>query len=162
MTNNHIEKLVADSVLNNPIEITVGGKKMLISKPTIATLISASQWIAKLPEIPNPATNDEATNIALCYAKDCAVIGEIAAILILGHKGMKKEWKIFDWTIRSWDNVKPLAKKLLDEFSAKELYNLITASLGEQNLDFFLNIIISLSKVNLIKATKIKTTVSGQ
>ena len=158
----NIESLVADSILNEPIEITVNGVKMRINKPTVSTLISASKYIGKLPNVPTPETKSDEIEIALGYARDCNVIGEIVAILFLGRKKMFTEKKLFGFTYRYVDNVKPLAAKILDEYSNKELYDLVTTMLSEQNLAFFLNITISLNRANLLRKTKTnEMTVSG-
>ena len=157
----NIESLVSDSILNEPIEITVGSVKMKINKPTVSTLISASKYIGKLPNIPNPETKSDEIEIVLGYARDCSVIGEIAAILFLGHKNMFTEKKLFGLTYKFVDNVKPLAAKILDEYSSKDLYNLITALLSEQDIAFFLNITISLNRANLLRKTKMNETIAS-
>ncbi len=177
--NNNIEHLVADSALNEPIELNIDGVKMQTCKPKVSTLIAVSKHIGKLPNIPMPKTTSEEFEVVLAYAGDCEeVLGDIMAILILGRKGMITEKitseivpkKIFGITCGKKtierkeliDNVKPLAEKILDEYSNKELYDLITSLFSEQNLAFFLNIITSLSRANLLKQKKMnETTASG-
>lgn len=180
----NIEHLAADSILKEPIEITVNGDKMLINKPTVGTLIAASKYIGKIPELPIPETKSEEVEIALGCAGDCEVLGDIVAILFLGRKNItseveqeevivipakkflgityKKEREERNVKIVTVDNVKPLAEKILDAYTNKELYDLVSTLLSEQELAFFLNIIISLSRANLLKQKKMtKTTAPG-
>ena len=108
----NLEQIVADSVLIEPIEIIVDGVKMQISKPKVSTLIAASKYIGKLPNIPIPKTTSDEFEIALGFAGDCGeVLGDIVAILILGRKGMVTEKT----------TVETLPKKILGITYGKEM-----------------------------------------
>lgn len=81
-----IEKKVADTVLQKPIEETIGGEIYQIAPPSCATIILASELVAQLPILQlNP---ENIASETLYVAKDCRVLGDVLAVLILGAKGL--------------------------------------------------------------------------
>lgn len=164
-----VESIIADTILQNPKKIALGGKEYEIARPTTATLIEVSKYIASLPDIPEP--KDEASTIvhAFAYACDCSFIGDICAILILGKKNLKGTKEVVRSRLFGLikkritvevDRQKELAQELLENCSNKELHDLISDCLGMQNVAFFLSITDSLRGANLLRKTT--TTASGQ
>lgn len=83
-----IEKKVAATVLQKPIEETIGGEIYQIAPPSCATIILASELVAQLPVLQlNP---ENIASETLYVAKDCRVLGDVLAVLILGAKGLKE------------------------------------------------------------------------
>lgn len=168
-----VEKQVSDTILQEPYNIDLGGKKYTIARPTSGTIIEVSKYISKLPIAPFIKGNDEVLTYILAYAKDCEMIGDIAATLILGRKNLietkevvKKKWfgLIKNVEIVEIDNRKRLSKELLDNCSNEELLKLISEALGMQHVAFFFSIITTLNEANILRATKkaeTKTTASG-
>ncbi|MDO5305577.1 MAG: hypothetical protein Q4E87_08400, partial [bacterium] len=109
-------------------------------------------------------------------------IGEIAAILILGAKGLTvtvKEWMVFEErrvfgllrrekTVeveRTVDRKAELAKELLEEHTPSELFTIITKVLATMELSDFFATTTFLIEINLLRQTKVvenPTTASGQ
>jgi len=83
-----IEKQVAATVLQKPIEETIGGETYQIAPPSCATIILASELVAQLPAIQlNP---ENIASETLYVAKDCRILGDLLAVLILGAKGLSE------------------------------------------------------------------------
>ena len=158
-----VEKQVSDTILQEPYNIDLGGKTYTIARPTSGTIIEVSKYISKLPIAPFIKGNDEVLTYILAYAKDCEMIGDIAATLILGRKNLietkevvKKKWfgLIKNVEIVEIDNRKRLSKELLDNCSNEELLKLISEALGMQHVAFFLSIITTLNEAKIIMAKK--------
>jgi hypothetical protein len=175
MVNDKIEGRVSETILQKSEEIVIGGETYTMEPPTTATLILASEAIAQLPMV---ALNGESmVSESLYIAKDCRVLGDIVAILILGAKRLK-ETKItvrtavrrrFFGLIRETENVEErtvvdnkaaLSEKVLNELTPQEINSLLSKMLSKMETAFFFGTIIFLIDVNLTRATK--TTASGQ
>lgn len=182
MTNTTIEQSVADAILQHRSSIEVDGKAYEIASPTPATLILISSLISTLPRIEkNPK---DILQEVLRVAKDYSIIGEIAAILILGAKRVEEKCivetdefiieKVFSWRKLKYKSV---AKKRIKEVLEKDalshalLYNcsidviskIIATRLKDMQVSSFFAVTTSLYEVNLISPTKeVETTASGQ
>jgi hypothetical protein len=159
-----IIQATADAILQNPVKVTVGERTYSIAPPTIATLIEASKYIAHIPDINIDESNDESIIAGvLSEAKNCAYIGDITAILMLGKKNLVSEKKyLFGLITRKVDNVSKLSKVLLENLSVIELHGLVFKSLKMHQPDFFFGLLIFLKSINQIKPAKTPTTASGQ
>lgn len=155
-----IEEKVTNTILEKETEIKVCKTKYQVSSPSVATLIEVSRLIAKLPFIDGNAENFFAE--ALRNAKDCEVLGDIAATLILGYKPKPKLRGWFYITRREL-KYRKLKTEIL-EMSPKGLNKLISNLLARMEISDFFGLTISLSEVNLLKPSKEmgETTASGQ
>jgi hypothetical protein len=155
-----IEIKTSEAVLQQPIDIEILDKTYSVAPPSVATLIAASAAISKLPTVDKNSENIAVE--ALAVAEDCAAIGEVIAILVLGAKGLTE-------TKRSWlgrkketiDKKAILARELLENLSPKQLNELMNRILLQMDIAFFFGSLISLTEINLTRARK-KTTASGQ
>lgn len=173
---NRIETLIGEAILQDaqPLEIE-GVGTLQVAHPSVATLIEASKSIGDLPVLPSiRGQEDKALTYVLAHARDCSVLGDVAAVLILGKKGINRRIKR-PFSTKSWKNNrvfrlfrrkvslrKVLADALLEDFTPKQLQTIVTSCLGMQEIGFFLNITISLNDANLLRQTKNETTASGQ
>jgi hypothetical protein len=163
--NDTVEKYVADTVLQEPLKVNLNGKAYTVSRPSAATIIEVSKYIATLPLAPFIEGKHEVLTYVLAYAKDCEAIGHIAATLILGKKNIittkevvtKRFFGLYKKveTVEV-DNRSRLAKELLEECTNEELLSLITNTLEMQHIAFFFRIIISLNEANILRKTKEK------
>jgi hypothetical protein len=162
-----IEQKVSEAILQRPEDIVIGGETYTVQPPSVATLILASEAIAQLPVAKLDSEN--VVSESLHIAKDCRILGDIIAILILGAKRLKEtkttvKKRLFG-LIQSTeettvDNRAALSEKILSELSPKELNSLLTNLLLKMETAFFFGTIIFLIDVNLTRPTK--TTASGQ
>jgi hypothetical protein len=160
----NIEELVADCVLQNPVEIEIGGKKHLVAKPTLGTLIEASAHMSAMSELGtidvNNATSEQVIAYCMVNAKNCENIALVLATLILGRKGKKNaaEGKcnrfLGVFKRKERDEYAEVAERILSTMSCEEILELYAKLLGLQNLAFFLSLTTSLTEVNLLKKTK--------
>lgn len=172
-----IEEKTAQTILQETEEIKVGDKTYTIAPPSVATLILASAAISRLPHLRLDGNKiiEESLNIA----KDCAVLGEIAAILILGAKHVnevvttrltqrkRRLWGLFKTThtiVRTETRKEQLAREVLEEISPRDLHNLVAQILIKMQVGDFFGLTTFLSETNLIRQTKVgpEQTASGQ
>lgn len=149
-----IEKKAADAILQRTDEIQVAGCTFEVCQPTPATLIMVSGLISEMPQI---NTNPE--NVVyevLRTAKDCLILGKIAAVLVLGAKRIKqrRKKKTGLFGLKTALEVDWLADALLYEYTTKQLAELITGRLGEMQIGDFFGITASLFAVNLLKGER--------
>jgi len=182
MAKKNIEQQTAATILQRPEEFVIDGEAFSVAPPCLETLIIASEYIAELPQIQfNP---DDIFNEALYLAKDCRLIGDICAVLILGAKNMKtvrtvKEKRVvkpkgfFPWQKEvvaevdvdiEVDNVERLASKLRLNYRPSEVHNLILERLKRMEVSAFFGLSTSLIEINLLRQTREveETTASGQ
>lgn len=162
-----IESKVASAILEKPVgEIEIEGEVYKIAPPSIATIILVSEIISKLPVV-NKVSNEEIVNSVLYHARFFRPLGNIAAILILGAKGLTEKRKkkivksyLFGLIKREKeieifvDKEKILAKQILENMRPSVLFNLVIRRLQDMEIGNFFGIITSLSDANILKATK--------
>ncbi len=174
-----IEQKVAETILQKADEVTVGGKKYKVAPPSTATLILASEAVARLPKtVLDP---QKVVEESLSVAKDCRALGDVAAIMILGARNLaetkkvreKREkrclWGLFKWNEwveveKTIDRKAELAKEILESYSPKELNLLVGGLLQSMELGDFFGLTTFLTEINLLRPTKVETkaTASGQ
>jgi hypothetical protein len=154
-----VEQKTAETILQKPEEVVIGGETYAIAPPTTATLIAASELIAELPQI--RLDGESVVSESLFVARDCRVLGDILATFILGArvgKGVKRRfWGLVKARV---DNRAALSEKILNELSPRQINSLLSNVLSKMETDFFFGTIIFLVEVNMTRATK--TTASGQ
>lgn len=168
------ESLASDAVQQKPLgTIRIGDETFTIDRPRVRTVITASALISRLPGM-NTGIKDIKSQVmeGLRTAKDSEVVGEIAAVLILGAKHLTEERVIEKKRLFGLikttstvivDKKKELADKLLLELGSDELSDLISDCLSYQKVHHFFGLIASLCEVNLLKPTgEAITTASGQ
>lgn len=162
-----IESRVADTILENKIgTVEIDGETYNIAPPTVATLILVSQIISQLPTVER-VTGAAVVNSVLHHAKDFGALGELAAVMILGAKNLTEKRQIVTYK-RKWfglkrikcvheeiiDRKSMLAKRILQTYSASELYNLIISRINNLDIPSFFVITTSLSEANMLKPTR--------
>lgn len=166
-----IEQRVGEAVLQTPTEITLKGRSFTVAPPSVATLILASEAVSQLPQV--RLDKKHVVEDSLFVAKDCRALGDIAAVLILGAKGLtetttrreKRLWGVLRRNVRvRIDRKAELSKWLLEELDSAELNKLIFELLKSFHLGDFFGTITFLIEINLLRPTKVidGTTASGQ
>ena len=79
-----IENRVAQTILQQPEEITIGNKIYKVAPPSVATIILASEIVSRLPQV--HLNEDMVVEETLSIAKDCRELGDLMAVFILGAK----------------------------------------------------------------------------
>lgn len=184
MTN--IETKVARTILQEPEEITVGDTVYQVAPPSTATLILVSEAAARMPQ--EKLDPERIVDEVLSIAKDCRPIGEFAAILILGAKGLTetrkavktvekavyepilfgllKRPRVITETVEEEvmiDRKAELSKALLEDLSPRELHNLTARLLQRMQIADFFGLTTFLIETNLLRQTReVGTTASGQ
>lgn len=185
MTEN-IETKVARTILQEPEKITVGDTVYQVAPPSTATLILLSETAARMPQ--DKLDPERIVDETLSIAKHCRPIGEFAAILILGAKGLtetRKAVKTVEKTVYEpclfgllkrprviaetveeedvIDRKAELAKTLLEELPPRELHNLTARLLQRMQIADFFGLTTFLIEINLLRQTReVGTTASGQ
>lgn len=155
-----IESKVSDTILQKSEEVPLGEKTYSVKPPTIATLIKVSELISQLPGIPLAADNPALESLAI--AKDCKVLGEIIAVLILGHGAQPVTKRIKRPGFLGWlgakieidaDPYKEFGEEILNN-SPSEVEKALIFLLKKMEIGSFFALSTSLIEVNLLKATR--------
>lgn len=172
-----IEQRVADTILQKATEIKVGDKTYTAAPPSIATLILVSEAVSQLPHIKLDDT--DIVREVLSVAKDCRILGDIAAILILGARHINEKVENVQIDEKHYlcglvrrkrkmsvitDRKTMLAHELLETLSPARMHQVITQLLSGLDLGDFFALTTFLTEINLMRQTKVEseTTVFGQ
>ena len=172
-----IEEKVAQTILQQPEGMTIGGKTYTIAPPSVATLILVSGGVSRLPHL--HLDEDKVIEETLSVAKDCQELGDIAATLILGAKHIndivesrhteKKRhlWGLFstEHTVVKYETKKErLSRELLEDTTPRDLHNIIAQTLLKMQVGDFFGLTTFLTEINLMRPTKVETEAiaSGQ
>lgn len=172
-----IESKAANTILQQPMEINVGARTYHVAPPSVATLILVSEAVSRLPQ--EELNEENVMEESLSIAKDCRVLGDLAATLILGAKHIndveKRQekrrkrhlWGLFhtSHTIEVRETAKErLSRELLEELTPRELHNTIAQILLKMQVGDFFGLTTFLTKINLLRPKKVVTevTASGQ
>ena len=145
-----IENKAASSILEKEIKVDVLGKEYSVKPVSVATLIEVSRLISDLPYIDSKVDNILAETLRT--ARDCKVLGEIAATLILGVRRKRSFLKFFFESIEEVQ-FKNLSETIL-HMTPKQLNKLLTILITTMEIGDFFGLTTSLSEVNLLKPTK--------
>lgn len=168
MNNNKtIEQKTAGAILEKPVEITIGNKTYQAAPPSTATLILVSEAVSRLPKLTLDA--EKVVEETLSVAKECRVLGEIVATLVLGAKNIKTGKKIpqikekhYLWglfKVKRTVEVEEkdiLADKALEELSPRELNAAVTRLLSEMQIADFFGLTTFLTEINLLHPRKVE------
>lgn len=173
-----IEQKVAEIALQQPTRVHVGERVYNVAQPTLKTLILASAAISMLPQ---KSLDDKHILEEVMYiAKDCGILGDVAAILILGANGLRETRKTpvkrrrrgflgllgFKHTVEEEQEVDvkgELAEYILDNLSPKQLRDIIISLINRLQLGDFFGLTTFLIDLNLLRPTKVEeTTAFGQ
>lgn len=177
MEDKTLEEKAAETILQKAAKINIGGKEYEAAHPSIATLILVSEAVSRLPKRALDSKN--LVQECLSVAKDCRVLGDIAAILILGARhindrentpqtGRKKRlWGLFGSKVKADTGrtaKERLSQEILETMTPSDLYGTIAMLLQRMDLGDFFGLTTFLSEVNLLRQTKVEnpTTAFGQ
>lgn len=155
-----IEQKTAETLLQKPQEVIIGNKHYSAAPPTIATLVLVSEAISQMPKLELDPEGRNIVGECLRSAKDCRFLGDVAAILILGGKRLRKGGR----RLFCRNERKALARDILENYSPSGLQSLIAALLQRLELGDFFALTAFLQDASLAKATRAvnQTTASGR
>lgn len=158
------------TILEEPIgEITIDGKTYQIPAPTTGTLMAVSALVSRLPKFDISVPDAELAAEVLSHAEGAATLARIAATLLLGAKRIaarqivnipipkKKHWWhpwLAKTRYRTENELDYLTKRILENFTAAKLRELIFAVVHEAGLDDFFVLTTSLTTKNLLIPTR--------
>lgn len=164
-----VEQRVAETILQKPLEVEIGGVKYTTAPPSTATLILASEAISRLPRVVLDPEN--ALGESLSIAKDCKALGDVAAILILGARNITTRaitpqtaskrplWGLFRkkrGNETAVDRKAALSKQIMECLTPKELNGLVADLLARMELGDFFGLTTFLTEINLLRQTKVE------
>ena len=155
---------MADAIFQRQKEVTIGEKTYRYPRPSMATLIMASEEISKLPNV----KIDEKGNViieVLKSARHYRRIGKIIAIMLIGAKRLQPS--NFLHNLRTRRYMRRLTNKILTDLTPGEVRALVVSLLKQVECADFFAVTTFLSGINITKPTrevesKTKTTASGQ
>lgn len=159
MKSRKVEEKAADTILQKDEVIEIGRKKYHVGPVSVGTLIQVSRLVSRMPTIElNTETANDIVTGTLMIAKDCEVLGEIAATLVLGaskpnhHSIIEKVARRLK--LSHEDKIKRLSNTILQQMSAKELNALVVALFSKMEISDFFGLTTSLLEVNVLRKTK--------
>lgn len=158
MSKKTIEGKVAETLLQEKLDVAVGTRFYTVPRPTLGTLTMASKYIATLPDFKSDRTAE--------VLGECAhgeKVARILSILILGSKRINMPGILRFLPFRR--NVGRMTRTLLDNATNSQLWSAFTQILSMSELDDFFALTTFLREVNLLAARKVEkteTTASGQ
>lgn len=168
-----MEKEVADTMLEIPEEVMIGGESYKMPPPSIATLVLFSKYVGQMPK---DVLDEEFPIGSLLQQSDkLHLLGYALSAVILGAKEFHKE--VDNRTAKGFFNRKSETKPTItkgDELAQKinqieinEAYLIFSKILKLLRIQVFFRLTTSLIELNLTKRTKMeevgtKTTASGQ
>lgn len=169
-----IEKKVTDAILQRAsVTLEIEGREYPISPASPATIILVSELVATMP-----AVDSQADNIlfeVLRTAKDTAVIGKIAATLILGAKRIREQKTIMAERVVPFKRFSFKKMRLVNSFKVEKfevneleyladlillncsnvaLREVVETRLTNMEIGSFFGLTTSLSAANQIKRTR--------
>lgn len=164
-----VEDRSAEVLLQKPLELRVGDNVYKVAKPTLATLMEVSRYVAMLPKSEITDKNDIVPYILSNASKYGRVLANIAAVLIVGiGNGVKVPQNENSKKIRwFWKKKKPskieiMSEEIMNNASCQEISEIISGALSYQSIGFFLSTIISLSGTSISSPTKTEATAPGE
>lgn len=156
------EERTSDVILQEPIEVVVGGRTYKVAPPCGATLIRISKYITGMPQMDFQGNR---LNETLAFAKDCGCMYDIVATLILGAKAIRK----MESRIRLFGRSNPydvLVDELKYDCTNAQVFEIASKILAEgMEVNDFFALSASLREISLIQTTRTaadnKTTQSG-
>ena len=150
--------------MQQPKTITIGGKEYILPKPTVATIIMASEIISQLPYI--FFEDDSIVQHVFANAKSMKPIGRLLAVLLMGAQAVTKAECKSRFSLKFWKNksdVDKLADELLGNITTREFAAVVAELISNLDIAFFFGTITSLTRVNVLSPTKTEspTTQSG-
>lgn len=137
---NNTEQKVAETLLELPKVITIGGVDYEIAPPTIGTLAMMSAEISKLD-----GNGTDIQGIIKRAESNADILTRIGAIVILGAKVIKQ---------RGEKELILLADRLSSDASIAELAGLVTTALDTLDISGFFVLTTSLKGASILKPTK--------
>lgn len=150
MNRKGIESQAADVVFDRQMTVVAGGRTFVLQRPTMATLIAASEVIAELPD--RQLDPEKIVTESMAVATSCEPIGRIAAILLLGARKGKSSSALKEalWRART----RRYGRELLRSLTPDEMKDLIIGILNGAKVGDFFGLTTSLIEVNLLRRTK--------
>lgn len=163
----NIETQAAQTILEEPLTLTIGQKTYTVAPPTVATIIRVSEAVSRLPHL--KLDPERVVEEVLAVGKDCRVLGEIAALLILGGQNSQRQeirrqtggkrllWGLIDtrrWAVTVIDPKEELTEELLNNLSPHRLFEVISQILSRLELSDFFGVTTFLSEINLLHQTR--------
>lgn len=159
--NKTIEQKTAGAILEKTVEITIGSKAYQAAPPSTATLILVSEAVSRLPKI--ILDTEKVVEETLSVAKECRILGEIVAILILGARNINARKKAPQIKEKRylWGLIKVkrtvaieekdiLAREALETMTPRELNTAVTRLLSEMQIADFFGLTTFLTEINLL------------
>lgn len=139
-----IESRIVDTILDGKKEVELGGVTYEVAPLSMRTLYKLSALVSELPVI--DVADEDFITLVIRHAKDCTILDDIAALLIVGYDGMKKR-RIFG---------KTLFRKVRDKVGSerpKKIEKILASILQDSDIESFFRITTSLKDANILTPT---------
>lgn len=148
-----VEKRVADTILQKPLEVVIGGAKYKVAPPKNATIIRMSEMVVNLPLMTKKGNVFEEV---MTKGRNSKIIGDIIALLVCGEIAPLRVYSlgsIFSHFKRG-RRFRKVRRSVLYKTSPRETIVLLSQIIKMQEVGDFFTLIISLNNANTLKPTK--------
>lgn len=147
-----IERKVADTILESKKKVELGGVIYEVAPPSMNTLYELSAMVSGLPMI--DVDKEDVITLVIRHAKDCRILNDIVALLIVGYRGMKKR-KLFG------KNPFEQVRERIGNERPRLVEGVLSGILKDSDIESFFRITTFLREVNLLNPTE-KVGAPGQ
>lgn len=158
------ETKTADAILQRVTEITIGEEVYKVAPPTLATLISVSDELSKLPDDMLDHANKEepATFITLRHARHAHGISRAISLLILGAPAPFPSMLERVFRMLKGDQVEKLARKIEAKYGVADLAIALLRLIDRLEVHDFFALTTFLSAIRVAKPTKVEQTTTAR
>lgn len=157
-SNKTAENRVAETVLEKPIVVKIQGKKYIVPRPTLGTIIEVSALVSEFGETEFSQDFIDAPTEVLRIAKQYRNLPRILATFMVGVK----KYKICGFTFTNSRKIRRMERFLENTITPQEMATVLVEIFSSMECAFFLATITSLNKINHLKPTTTSPTASGQ
>lgn len=164
-----MEKQVAETLLDTPKIVQIGGESYAMTSPSIATLVLFSRFVSEFDTAPNEAENPVAWLLKQSHKLEN--IGWALAVIVLGarefHAPQKGKFSFFrDFFGKKHQTKGEILAQKINQADINEVLKIFFELLKQMRLNDFFQLTTSLTDLNLTQKTQRteveKTTVFGQ
>ena len=150
-----IEAKTADTLLEEPLEVTIGGKAYRVPPPSLGTLARIGGLIStmKTAERAEEIDTEDIPIVALREAESAGVVADILATFVVGAKPVS----VWDkWIPRRLTKRDRVRREILQSVTPAEASRVFAVMLKSLQLGDFFGLTTFLRGINILKPTKMQ------
>lgn len=172
-----MEQRAADTLLQTPARVRLGGRDFSAAPPSVATLARLSGVVSGLPRFDaglfaaggDGGGDERFLQRVIANAEGCGALGEAVAVLLLGARGFDRRagrgWGRWRFWARGGGETEGqrLGRWLYEHATPRELYTAFARLIGGMQVTDFFALTAFLHEANMLRRREaVATTASGR